>query len=181
MPEHAPTSAPSEQTIRQTDDAGNRLPFTTVFPDRWSTNNDGTPYEPCTTVTKQVLRQFNLDPQSVNDAAVANHQTIRGCEWNFDDNTDNSLSQTVADGESLPWYRNKNRDSFTFLPDIFIDGRRILRFRITNAGFECTTAVQSGGSQVLTAAFIFKNTPPVDQLCEIPVNFLRATIDRIPR
>lgn len=181
LPTSGDAAQPTESsTIRQTDDAGNRLPFTTVFPDRWNMNNDGTTYEPCTAVTEPVLLQFKLAPNSVRDAAGANHQTIRGCNWNFADSESNSLTQVAGNGPSLQEYRAKNDPGFAFLPNVSIQGREVLRFRIAGE-FQCTAAVQSGRAQVLTTVFMFKNTPPVDQLCEIPVNFLRATIDRIPR
>ena len=44
------THASVEPQIRQTDSMGRPLPFVTLFPNRWSGNNDGTPYEPCTSL-----------------------------------------------------------------------------------------------------------------------------------
>ena len=175
-------ASPSTQTptIRQTDNARQRLPFDTQFPDRWSSNNNGTPYEPCTAVSADTLRRFNLDPTTAKDAAVANHQTIRGCDWEFVDTRSDSLVQTVGNGPSLGEYRAKNESAFIFLPDTTVNGRRVLRFAIGESS-ECSAAVQSGTAQVITTVFVFENEPPRDQLCEIPVNFLRATIDKIPR
>ena len=61
--------------IRQIDDFGRRLPFTTKFPNRWSRNNDGTTYEPCTTLSLAALQSLHLDPATAKDAAVADGQT----------------------------------------------------------------------------------------------------------
>ena len=173
---------PSSQTpaIRQTDDAGRRLPFETKWPDRWSINNDGTSYEPCTGVGERVLRQLNLDPDTASDAAVANGQTARGCEWSYASDKTNKLSQVVGNGPPLAEYRAMNKNDFDFLPDTVVQGRPVLRFVIIGPN-ECTAAVQSGTAQVITTVYIYNETPPIDQLCKIPVDFLRATIDKIPR
>ena len=168
-------------TVRQTDDAGNRLPFDTAFPNRWSINNNGTPYEPCTAIPEETVLSFKLDPKSVRDVAVADHQTVRGCRWVFSDNPANSLGQAVGNGEpSLAQYRHRQREVYEFLPSIEIAGREVLRYRTPNTS-ECSASIKSRDAQVFTTVLMFRDTPPVDQLCEIPVNFLRATIDRIPR
>lgn len=170
----APTTA-----IRQTDDQGKKLPFSTKFPDRWSDNNDGTSYEPCTAVAGSTLRQFDLDPTSASDVAVANHQTARGCNWKFANDRANSISQFVGNGPSLDEYRTRNAD-FEFLPDVQIEGRQVLRYRIFGDD-QCAATIQSGKSQVLTIAYLYRNTPPREQLCDTAVNFLRATIEKIPK
>ena len=175
----APSSTPPS-TIRQTDDTGKRLPFDTAFPDRWSSNNDGTKYEPCTAVSDQTLTRLGLNPASASDTAAANHQTVRGCRWKFIVDSANSLAQSVGNGPTLAEYRSKNDGIFVFLPTITISGREIMRFRIPDTS-ECTATVRSGGALVHTTVLTFGNTPPPDELCEIPVNFLRATIDKIPR
>lgn len=177
-----PRSISSSDIIRQTDAAGNRLPFTTTFPDRWSANNAGTDYEPCTAVTPAILREFNLNPSSVNDAADANHQTIRGCDWTFLDDAANTISQYVGgNGElTLNEYRDKQRGGFDeLMPDMTIKDRPVLRMRNIELG-QCTVVIQSGGARVFTTLFVYHNRPPPNQLCDVPVRFLRTMIDKIP-
>lgn len=173
------SSSSQSQGIRQTDDTGKRLPFDTKWPDRWSINNDGTSYEPCTAVTADTLREFKLDPASVEDVAVANHQTARGCRWEFINDSANTITQHVGNGPPLPEYRSENSEIFNFLPDITIKGRPVLRFQLDDE--TCLASVQSGRAIVHSTASTFNNSPPPDQVCDIAVNFLRATIDKIPR
>ncbi|GAA1481180.1 hypothetical protein GCM10009624_16200 [Gordonia sinesedis] len=172
----------SSDVIRQTDAAGNRLPFTTTFPDRWSANNAGTDYEPCTAVTRAILQEFNLDPSSVNDAADANRQTIRGCDWTFLNDTANTISQYVGgNGElTLNEYRDKQMGrSDELMPNMVINKRPVLRIRNIALG-QCTVVIQSGGARVFTTLFVYHNRPSPDRLCDVPVRFLRTMIDKIP-
>ena len=149
-------ASPTSQTptIRQTDDAGRRLPFDTKFPDRWSSNNDGTPYEPCTAVSESILRQFKLNPDSAQDTAAANHQTVRGCRWKFQEESADSVAQSVANAPPLNEYRSKHQGLFTFFPDVTIAGRQVLVFQIPDTS-DCSAAVRSGNATVDTSASVF--------------------------
>ena len=183
-PVAAPESAsPTSQTpaIRQTDDAGRRLPFDTKFPDRWSSNNDGTPYEPCTSVTESILTQFKLDPQSAEDVAIANHQTVRGCRWRFTSDNANSVAQIAANAPTLDEYRSKNEGIFIFFPDTAIEGRQVQLFKIDDSTPECSAAVRSSNATVDTTVTLYRNARPIDQICDMAVDFLRKAIDKIPR
>jgi hypothetical protein len=176
----SPSSQKSFETtgVRQTDDAGKRLPFVTTFPNRWSSNNDGTPYEPCTAATPAVLAESGLDPTSASDAAKADFQTLRGCEWKFTDGNLASLSQYVGNGPSLEQYK-KGREPFSeFLPDTSIDGRRALLQPLGRR--MCTTIVQSRSAQVLTTVTIVSDPPPISSICDLALEFARETINQIP-
>ncbi|MGC4934045.1 DUF3558 family protein [Gordonia sp. DT30] len=176
-------SSPSHQsavaaTIRQTDSEGRHLPFTTKFPDRWNSSNDGTTYEPCTAVTTAILQEFALDPSSVKDTAIANHQTARGCNWTFADNRFGRLSQFLGNGPTLNEYKVSKAPIIRWLPNIQIASRTIA----VGARDEdnCSTYLKSGSAVIVTSASIAINPPPIDQLCATAIAFTEATIDKMP-
>ncbi|QMU19814.1 DUF3558 family protein [Gordonia rubripertincta] len=179
------TAAPvsNAQEIRQTDDAGNRLPFETEFPNRWSINNDGSSYEPCTQVSVDVVKRFVLDPDSVGDVAASNFQTARGCEWKYVDDSRSSIAQFVGNlrrpEAGLSGHKESNAAGTTWLPDTEIDGRRVLRESMGPG--DCTVYVRSGNALVITSVTRMGFNPPsTEQLCAEATSFLRATIAQIP-
>lgn len=177
-----PTSANVE--IRQTDESGHPLPFDTKFPNRWSINNDGTPYEPCTAPSAALLKRFGLDPASVGDVAASDFQTARGCRWRFVDERRSSLAQQVGDlvdpTEGLEGYKRLNTSGSSWYPDFEINGRTVVMSSLFPG--ECGVTVQSGSAVVVTSALRFGvNRPPQEQICSTASEFLRATIDEIPR
>ncbi|MFV3114764.1 MULTISPECIES: DUF3558 domain-containing protein [Gordonia] len=181
----SPATAPPTSTagIRQTDDAGRSLPFTTEYPNRWSINNDGTPYEPCTQVSDEVVEQFGLRRDSVEDVAGSDFQTARGCRWTYVDDGMSSISQFVGNilrpQLGLDGYKAKNSAGKTWYPDTFINTRRVLVGSI-GAGV-CSAYVQSGGAVVVTTVSRFDIPPPPSaEVCSTAVDFLRATISEIP-
>ncbi|MET4168298.1 MULTISPECIES: DUF3558 domain-containing protein [Gordonia] len=181
---HQSSSSTAGPSIRQTDDVGRKLPFENKFPNRWSINNDGTTYEPCTALSKKILVRFGLNPESVQDAAGSDFQTVRGCEWEFIDDELSAVSQYVGNmqrpNEGLNGYRESNSAAATWLPDIEIDGRPVL---VNSFGQgECAVLVESGRAIVSTSVSLVDSTPPpTAQVCGDAEAVLRATIDQIPK
>lgn len=170
--------------IRQTDDAGNQLPFRTEFPNRWSINNDGSTYEPCTQVSVEVVKRFGLDPASVEDVAASDFQTARGCQWKYIDDKRSSISQFVGNlqrpEEGLSGHKESNRAVTSWLPDAEINGRPVLRESMGPG--DCTVYVRSGDALAITSVTrMGSNPPPTEQLCTEAADFLRATIAQIPQ
>ncbi|MCM3894057.1 MULTISPECIES: DUF3558 family protein [Gordonia] len=181
--EFSPTSSigatPSTNTIRQTDDHGRSLPFSTKFPRRWSNGNDGTTYEPCTAATESILIANSLDPRSARDAAAADHQTARGCMWSLSDRNLASLSQFVGNQPDLDTYKQMNAQFVTWRADISMSGRRVA-VSTTPSIPECTTFVRSGDAIVVTDLSISIDAPPINEICDKAIAFTRATIDQMP-
>lgn len=172
----------SYSEVRQVDDAGRRLPFKTYFPDRWSTNNDGTDYEPCTAIQNDLLERLNLDPGSVKDVAVANHQTARGCQWRYRNQAFAQVSQHVGNMNGgvtgIAQYKTRNRD-FRWFPDQVIGGRTVGVF--TSSVDTCDTILESGTAFVFTDVILGTTGDDVSENCRRALAFTRATIDLIPR
>lgn len=175
------TSRPSGTgiDIRQNDDAGRRLPFTTKFPRRWSNGNDGTAYEPCTAASPLILADSFLDPSSVRDAATADHQTARGCRWTFTIPGHSSLSQIVGNQPPLDTYKVNYSESLNWDKDMRIDDRRVAVGSSPDL-FDCATFVQSGTAIVVTRVSTFGEPPPIAEICDKAIAFTRATIDQMP-
>lgn len=176
----SPISVP---TVRQTDGAGRELPFVTEFRNRWNINNDGTTYEPCTQVSEGVVRQFGLDPTSARDAAASDFQTARGCDWTFTEDARSSISQFVGNlvrpDEGLTGHKDLNQAGTTWLPDIEVEGRRVLMESMMPG--DCTVHVQSGTAVVITSVTrLGFHRPATETVCKEATDFLRATIGEIP-
>ncbi|MGV9827883.1 DUF3558 family protein [Gordonia sp. NPDC003429] len=169
----------TQKSIRQTDAQGRRLPFVTSFPDRWNTGNDGTTYEPCTAVTPAVLQSAGVDPATTQDAAVANYQTLRGCQWLFAGNSLWSLSQIVANAEHLDAYKQRQSIIIRWFPDQYVDGRRVAVGAFSGQDI-CVAVVDTGRSHVTTMVSLTVDPPPIADICAKAVDFTRATIDQIP-
>ena len=180
----SPASAPhsgnedARPTIRQTDTRGIKLPFTTSFPDRWSANNDGTTYEPCTALTGAELRGAGIDPTTVKDIAVANHQTARGCMWDYiGDHTAGKVAHATG---NLPTFEESqtDREWYEVSYDLKIKGRLVLVN--SKAATLCMTTVKSGRSPVdITVSKIFD---PIgrEAVCKRAIDFTRLVINRMP-
>ncbi|WP_159405031.1 DUF3558 family protein [Gordonia sp. YY1] len=169
--------------IRQTDDAGTPLPFENRFPDRWSNNNDGTPYEPCTQVSAVALQTIDIDSSTVEDVAASNHQTARGCTWKFQGDRLSSLSHFVGNllrpEAGLDGYKDLNKAGSTWFADTAIKGRRVLSGSMGPG--ECSMIVQSGDAVVVTTIVRYDaDRPPVETVCSSVEQFLDQTIDSIP-
>nr|WP_148281284.1 DUF3558 family protein [Gordonia sp. KTR9] len=169
--------------IRQTDDRGRALPFENKFPNRWSINNNGTTYEPCTYVSSVTLSRFGLDPDSVEDAALSDFQTARGCRWYYLDDPLSSLSQSVGNlvrpGLGLQGHKDRISIAFDLLPDIVVAGRAVIRG--SKGQGSCSVFVRSGDAVVGTSVTRFDIVrPPTAEVCNTAVEFLRATIADIP-
>lgn len=177
-----PPTSTSTDEIRQVDDAGRPLPFRTVFPRRWSANNDGTPYEPCTAASAGPLASLNIDPSSVRDVASADHQTARGCQWEYRNERFAYISQFVGNMNrgvtTLAGYQAQYSFKHWF-PDQMINGRVV--GVVTGGPDECTTHVQSGRALVATTVGIGSTSNDVSENCRRALAFTRATIDLIPR
>ncbi|MEE3850688.1 DUF3558 family protein [Gordonia sp. LSe1-13] len=166
--------------IRQTDDLGKPLPFDTKHPKRWNSSNDGTAYEPCTTVDDRTARRVGLDHATAEDAATVSGQTLRGCVWHFVDPERMfwSADQVVADFSSLDEYKQANH-LFTWREDTYISGRRVGVASMDSGN--CFTYVQSRESGVMTSVVISTSAaPPLFEICDHAIQITRATIDKIP-
>lgn len=183
VPSSAPSSSSVPAPIRQTDNDGRTLPFETKFKNRWSINNDGTPYEPCTQVPVSVVREFGLEESTVSDVAASDFQTARGCRWRFRDDRLSSLAQSVGNlirpTEGLGGYKAMYSSSTTWFPDTEVEGRPVLVGSYMDA--ECGAVVRSGNAVVITSILRLRSDPPpTRETCDAAVDFLRATIDQIP-
>lgn len=179
LPAGSTAHSPAADSIRQTDAQGRALPFTTVFPRRWSNGNDGTTYEPCTSASASILVANNLDPQSARDAAAADHQTARGCVWSLSDREHAALSQYVGNQPDLDTYKQINAQFLDWRVDMSLIGRRVA-VATSKSIPECTTFVRSGEAIVVTNLSVYLDSPPLDEICEKVIAFTRATIDQIP-
>ncbi|MGC4934048.1 DUF3558 family protein [Gordonia sp. DT30] len=165
-------------STRQTDSDGKPLPFKTKFPNRWNSNNDGTTYEPCTAVTSAILERFSLNPYSVTDAAIADHQTARGCDWTFREDRSAGIYQSLGNAPTLDDYKTSKSSVIDWLADTKIDNRRVAVGILRDE--DCSTYVQSGSAVIVTSVSIVINPPPIDQLCAKAIAFTEATIDKMP-
>jgi hypothetical protein len=180
QPEHSTSTQSSPTTTtRQTDEAGRPLPFETEFTERWSNLNDGSAYEPCTTLDSDEVTSLGLDPDSVSDAALANYQTARGCGWQFAEANTSTLSQGVGNDLPLPRYKEKYAVNINWLYDTTISGRAVAVGQQKGL-HSCMTAVQSGSAIVTTIVIISVNPPPTPEICAKALAFTRATIDKMP-
>ncbi|QGS26423.1 DUF3558 domain-containing protein [Gordonia bronchialis] len=173
---------PAPDPIRQVDDGGRRLPFATTFPHRWSRNNDGTTYEPCTALSPAALQSLHLDPATAKDAAVADGQTARGCSWRYQGQRYSRVAQHVGNMNGgvtgISDYKLRN-DDFTWFPDLNIGGRRVGLFSL--GGDACDTIVESGRAFVFTDVALGRLDDDVTENCNRAIAFTRATIDLMPR
>ncbi|WP_084817372.1 DUF3558 family protein [Gordonia sp. HS-NH1] len=186
-PVPVPSSANSSSSVhslpRQTDDDGRILPFETKFQNRWSINNDGTRYEPCTQVPVSVVREFGLEESTVSDVAASDFQTARGCRWRFQDDRLSSLAQSVGNltrpSEGLGGYKAMYASSTAWFADTEVAGRPVLVGSYMDA--ECGAVVRSGNAVVITSVLrLQSDPPPTRETCAVAVEFLRATINQIP-
>lgn len=162
--------------IRQNDDSGNRLPFTTTFPERWSRNNNGTKYEPCTALTDAELVDAGLDPHSVSDIALANRQTARGCQWEYANLRNSGLSQATGNAPTFE-SRMTDRDWYKISWDITIDGHLVMVD--SSDVYMCSTTVKSGHSPVVTIADRIGDLISMSELCDYAIDFTRRTIPKM--
>ncbi|WP_157226625.1 DUF3558 domain-containing protein [Gordonia soli] len=174
-----PQSSALRLEPRQTDDQGRTLPFRTNFKHRWNSSNNGSTYEPCTSVTNVVQSKLGFIPNSARDSATVDGQTARGCRWRYPDSAW-TISQAVGNSPSLSSYKALNSTAIDWLADIVIDGRPVGVATDPSAG--CTTYVQSGGAGVVTvASYIRLPTIPTSQICGRAISLTAATISQIPR
>lgn len=169
-------------TVRQTDDEGRALPFTTTFPNRWSINNDGSSYEPCTQVANDVLQRFGLIAASATDVAGSDFQTARGCRWKYDDGSSyiaQFVGNIIRPADGLSGHKALNSAGKVWFPDLSIGGRRVLASSIGDG--DCSVHVRSGNAVVVTSVTRFDlEPPPVAEVCATASAFLGATIGEIP-
>ena len=173
------TTPSSGSAVRQTDANGHPLPFTNVFPRRWSNGNDGTAYEPCTAASSEILSANDLDPASVRDAAIADHQTARGCRWSVLGQSSAYISQIVGNQPALEAYKLQQDEMVHWLPNTSIGGRTAA-VGSSPLATDCTTFVESGEAIVATRASVNISPPPISEICDKAIAFTRATIDQIP-
>ncbi|MGC5258457.1 DUF3558 family protein [Gordonia sp. DT218] len=176
-------SSPSDPTqgIRQTADDGKPLPFHNKYPDRWNSANSGTAYEPCNADDESLIH-IGIDPQTIEDAATVNGQTLRGCNWHYSPEESEFLSayQIVGNSESLNWYKVQNRVGSNWHPDITINGRTVGIASDKSGG--CMTYVQSGTAGVVTGSgYGLLPSLPENEICGYAIDLTRATIDKIPK
>ncbi|OPX16611.1 DUF3558 family protein [Gordonia sp. i37] len=163
--------------IRQTDAQGRHLPFLTTFKDRWSDRNDGSNYEPCTALSVAQISALGIDPQSVEDAAVANYQTVRGCQWRLQGSPTFIVGQNVSNGPDLFEFKKKNSSIISWMDDLTINGRTTA-VGTRNGQASCISSVQSGAAIVTTSVSML-GAPP-SETCAKAIAFTKATIDKMP-
>lgn len=156
------------------------LPFENIFPNRWNSSNNGSPYEPCVAFSDRELERFEIDPDSLEDAAQVDGQGTRGCNWLMPDKF--SLGQVVTNSGSLDEYK-KGTSDYEWMPDIEFQGRTVAQFALN---FEdsgtCSTYVQSGAAGVITNVVTSKtDAGRAMDACTVVQDFTRAYIDKIPR
>jgi hypothetical protein len=169
------TSTPAP--IRQTDDRGKPLPFTTRFPDRWSANNNGTSYEPCTALNDAELTSLGLNPTTVRDVALANHQTARGCIWKYFGKSMGGISQSTGNRPTFE-YELTDREWYIRSYTTTIGGR----LAIVNywKQFSCFTIVKVENARVTTTANRVLTPTPEAELCNLAIEFTKLTIPKMP-
>ena len=139
-------------------------------------NNDGTAYEPCTALSDTELLASGLDPKSVSDAAMANHQTARGCSWRHSGIRLSSIGQITGNKPTFE-ERMKLRSNFKTWWDLTIGGRLVMVD--PDSAASCTVTVKSGRSPVSTIVTRTWNAPPTKELCAIAIDFTRRTIPKM--
>ncbi|SIS16573.1 DUF3558 family protein [Williamsia sterculiae] len=175
--EHATSSTLIPQTKIQTFTTATPvpLPFATTKTKRWNSANNGTPYEPCNALTPASLLASKILPETIQDAASVDGQTIRGCMWDRT-STGAGFSQVVVNSASLTAYKHNEPDNF--LADIEQNGRTI---GVATSATQCFTYVQSYRSGVITAFYMGSVNPEsYEELCQNAIRFTRANLQRIP-
>lgn len=166
----------SRSSVRQTDARGIALPFVTPFPDRWSTNSDGTSYEPCRT-----------DRRGADQRRSRPHHRRRHRRREPPDSERVHLV--------LPW-RTRCRLALTRHrqpPHVRARRKTVVgtRFRTisikrrhvlvdSRSATACMTTVKSGKSPVFVrASKLFK---PIgrEAVCQRAIDFMKRVIDRMP-
>ena len=175
----SPQPDPSANAVRQTDSSGRRLPFTTHFPNRWSYRNDGTDYEPCTSVDPKLLVLTGFDPESVSDAALADGQTLRGCIWNGLADSAIRLSQFLSNSKSIAEYKRNASEIYYWEPDIEIGGRTVAVGQDRDSK-SCMSVVQSGRANISTLISYSGVSGVNEDICDKVKMFTKATIGGIP-
>ncbi|WP_161895839.1 DUF3558 family protein [Gordonia spumicola] len=170
--------------IRQLDDNGARLPFSTSFEHRWSSANDGTPYEPCNGISASQLSTLGIDRTSVRDAAGTDGQTARGCRWTSIHNSTEGhwlWNQTVSNSAGIQEeVRRRSGVDDVWLDKVTIGDRRVALHTYSSGEF-CSAYVESRKAIVITAvSHNGATTASVPELCERAIAFTKATIGRMP-
>ncbi|MBD0020326.1 DUF3558 domain-containing protein [Gordonia pseudamarae] len=169
------TSTPAP--IRQTDDRGKPLPFTTRFPNRWSANNNGTSYEPCTALNDAELTSLGLDPTTVEDAALANHQTARGCIWKYFGKFMGGISQSTG---NRPTFEYELTDTEWYIRSYTTTiGGRLMIVNYWNWA-SCFTIVKVENARVTTSVTRSLTQTPEAELCNLAIEFTKLTIPKMP-
>lgn len=155
------------------------LPFDNMFPNRWNSSNNGSPYEPCVAFSDRELERFEIDPDSLEDAALVDGQGTRGCNWLMPDRF--SFGQVVTNSQSLDEYKNGTSE-YEWMSELEIQGRTVGQFTLSieDSG-TCSTYVQSGAAGVVTNVVTSKaDAGRAMDACTVVQDFTRAYIDKIP-
>jgi len=163
--------------IRQADDQGRKLPFKTLFPNRWSKNNNGTSYEPCTALTNDDLASVGVDPSSAEDVALADHQTARGCLWRYVGNNMGRISQATGNRPSFE-ENIRDRGWYKISYNLTVGDRLVLVN--SRDRFTCMTTVKSAHSPVHTTVIQTSHPPETSKLCARAISFTKLTIPEMP-
>jgi hypothetical protein len=155
------------------------LPFENLFPNRWNSSNDGTPYEPCTSFSRDELARFEIDPTVIEDAAIVDGQGIRGCRWLMRGRF--SLGQVVTNSSSIEVYK-VGTPELAWKQNLEVDGRTIGVFGLNDHDATCSTYVQSQSAAVVTNVLISSEPEARATIdaCKLVEEFTRAYIDKIP-
>lgn len=155
------------------------LPFENRFPNRWNGSNNGSPYEPCVAFSNDELARFQVDPASIEDAALVDRQGTRGCNWIMQSRF--GIGQVVTNSESLASYRRGTAE-YDWRPEFEAAGRVVGLFALAfDDSGACSTYVQSLAAGVVTNVVVFDSGDGrTAQACKLVEDFTRAYIDKIP-
>ncbi|MDP0398945.1 DUF3558 family protein [Tsukamurella strandjordii] len=173
------TDAPP--TMSQTGPPTAPLPFTPAIQGRTNERNDGSSFEPCTAYSAQELRDLNIEPASLQDAAKSNSPNFRGCHWTSikagpADRTYLDYSQVVGKRISLDAYK-REQNFRAWQPDRVVMGRRLA---VAPMKYDCTAAFISESAVVTTGAIALYPSPGLTRECDAAVAFATLAISKAP-
>ncbi|CAM4013253.1 DUF3558 domain-containing protein [Tsukamurella strandjordii] len=157
------------------------LPFTPTIQGRTNERNDGSSFEPCTAYSAQELRDLNIEPASLQDAAKSNSPNFRGCHWTSikagpADRTYLDYSQVVGKRISLDAYK-REQNFRAWQPDRVVMGRRLA---VAPMKYDCTAAFISESAVVTTGAIALSPSPGLTRECDAAVAFATLAISKAP-
>lgn len=174
-----PISHSGSSTEQTTTETPLPLPFENRFPNRRNGSNNGSLYEPCIAFSADELARFQVDPTSIEDAALVDRQGTRGCNWIMQSRF--GIGQVVTNSESLASYK-RGTSEYDWRPEFEVAGRVVGLFALAfDDSGSCSTYVQSFAAGVVTNVVVFDSGDGrTAHACKLAEDFTRAYIDKIP-